>query len=101
MDLTTLLWAVGVIVAITLLGRSITLRRQAEIDAKVEEYIQNNSKFIKIEKIEESAAPLYIAYNYLTNDFVTQGTTEEEVKINASLKWPKFDIFVVKVESQV
>ena len=98
MDLTTLVWAVGVIVAITLLGRSITLRRRAEIDAKVEAYVQNNSKFIKIEKIEESTAPLYIAYNYLTNDFVTQGTTEDEVKVNASLKWPKFDIFVVKVD---
>jgi len=103
MDITFLYYVSGIVVCIVLFlrvqSRIDAINSEKEIDVKVDEYIQNNSKFVKIEHIEENAT--YIAYNYLTDDFITQGSTEAEVKSNLALKWPKFDIFVIKVESQV
>lgn len=96
MDLTFLYYVAGLILLLVIRARVAVIIRERDIDAKVNEYIQNKSKFIRIEEIKENATPLYIAYNCLTNDFVVQGSTEDEVKTNAALKWPAFDIFVMQ-----
>ena len=98
MDITFLYYLAGIILFLVLRSRVAALNREKEIDAKVEEYLNNNTKFVRIEKIEESKAPLFIAYNHLTNDFVAQGSTEDEAKANVSAKWPSLTIFVVSVD---
>ena len=101
MDITFLYYVAGLILFLALRSSVAAIKRQREIDLKVKEYLSNNSKFIRIDKIEESAVPLYIAYNFLTNDFVAQGATEDEAKANASAKWPTLDIFVVSIDTAV
>lgn len=101
MDITFLYYITGIILLLVLRTRVALIKREKEIDARVEEYLTTNTKFVRIEKIEESTTPLFIAYNYLTNDFVAQGVTDDEVKANISAKWPALTIFIVTADSTV
>lgn len=105
MDYEATLFAVFLVVAILLVSVINRKVKQAqfekEIQAKVEYYLQNMSKFVTLEEVDDANGKMLLAYNYLTHEYVAQGKTEDEVKINIAKVWPGFDVFVVKLEDQI
>jgi hypothetical protein len=72
--------------------------RDVEIENKISEYLKNHAKFITIDKVDSNNETIFLAYNYLTNEYVIQGKSEDDIKEQLLLIWPSCDVYVVKID---
>lgn len=88
-----LLWAAGIVFVIGLVAGMMLLastiqktisKQEAETIQDLAEQLANQLIFLRVEK----DADLLFAYNAVSGDFVCQGITMEELKVNFGLRYP-------------
>jgi hypothetical protein len=72
--------------------------RDVEMENKISEYLENHAKFITIDKVDSNNETIFLVYNYLTNEYVIQGKSEDDIKEQLLLIWPSCDVYVVKID---
>lgn len=92
MEIFFIAFVVGAIIAHRYLKQA---KAQVERQLEVEEYFRNKSTFVFIEEVESNNAKLYLAYNYVTKEFIAQGTTEEALQEAIIERVPDRDIYRV------
>lgn len=72
------------------------LKEHNAVVERAEEYVRDKTVFVTIEAVETNNYTTYLAYNYVTKDFIAQGTSEDHVKEEIVKRIPNRDIYKVK-----
>jgi hypothetical protein len=92
-----LLVLVSIIILVILYNSIHAIRCRNNINKKVAEYLVNHSKFITLDEVKNGDQTLFLAYNYLNGEYITQGTSENGIKDELLILWPDCDVYVVKL----